>query len=61
MVERNEYKSADELRTMSNGQLADYIDSCSFDYDWTSRSIREAVARLLRTTDSSRTVTETKL
>lgn len=42
------YKSAAEMRKMSDTDLAAYIEQCTFDYDGTSQSVRVALVRLLR-------------
>lgn len=42
------YRNPDELRVMSDADLADYIAAGTFEFDWTSSSAREALVRLLR-------------
>lgn len=40
------YKSAADMRKMSDADLAAYIEQCTFDYS--SQSVRVALVRLLR-------------
>lgn len=38
----------DDLKKLSDLELADYIAACGFEYDGMGRSVREALVRLLR-------------
>ena len=37
-----------EVKDLSNSELADYLAACTFEYDGTSSTVREALVRLLR-------------
>lgn len=42
------YKSQQELKAMSNGELAAYLSICNHDYDGLSMTARVALVRLLK-------------
>lgn len=48
MPTQPEYKSAAELKALSNSELADHIEASTWEWDWTTPSAREAIVRLLR-------------
>lgn len=43
-----EYKTEQQLKVMSDHELADYLEVADWDYDWLSQAGRVALVRLLR-------------